>query len=88
MSKGPRRSQLDVKLQCPSNRNLFSTFAKIKHLVPSLQTFVDTKLIVPLRNLGAEVANVILNKYGAIDYEWGIHSASTDFVCEPVNAQM
>lgn len=29
--------------------------------------------------LGDEVANVVLNRYGAIDYEWGIHSASTDF---------
>ena len=32
-------------------------------------------------HLGDEVANVVLNKYGAIDYEWGIKSASTDFVC-------
>ena len=29
---------------------------------------------------GGEVANIVLNKYGAIDYEWGIKSASTDFV--------
>ncbi|KAF5350648.1 hypothetical protein D9756_008714 [Leucocoprinus leucothites] len=29
--------------------------------------------------LGGEVANIILNKYGSIDYEWGIKSASTDF---------
>uniref|UniRef100_A0A8H7XUH5 Peptidase M20 domain-containing protein 2 n=1 Tax=Psilocybe cubensis TaxID=181762 RepID=A0A8H7XUH5_PSICU len=29
--------------------------------------------------LGGEVANIVLNKYGAIDYEWGIKSASTDF---------
>ncbi|CAA7266203.1 unnamed protein product [Cyclocybe aegerita] len=29
--------------------------------------------------LGGEVANVVLNKYGDIDYEWGIKSASTDF---------
>ncbi|PFH51126.1 hypothetical protein AMATHDRAFT_59581 [Amanita thiersii Skay4041] len=29
--------------------------------------------------LGKEVANIILNKYGDIDYEWGIKSASTDF---------
>ena len=32
------------------------------------------------RPLGAEVANIVLNKYGAIDYEYGISSASTDFV--------
>ncbi|KAF8639156.1 hypothetical protein AX17_001645 [Amanita inopinata Kibby_2008] len=30
--------------------------------------------------LGAEVANIILNKYGDVDYEWGIKDASTDFV--------
>ncbi|KAF9523772.1 hypothetical protein CPB83DRAFT_886687 [Crepidotus variabilis] len=29
--------------------------------------------------LGGEVANIVLNKYGAIDYEYGISSASTDF---------
>lgn len=29
---------------------------------------------------GGEVANIVLNKYGDIDYEWGIKSASTDFV--------
>lgn len=29
---------------------------------------------------GGEVANIVLKKYGAIDYEWGIKSASTDFV--------
>jgi amidohydrolase len=29
--------------------------------------------------LGGEVANIVLNKYGTIDYEWGIKSASTDF---------
>lgn len=29
--------------------------------------------------LGDEVANVVLNKYGSIDYDWGISSASTDF---------
>ena len=32
------------------------------------------------RIIGGEVANIVLNKYGAIDYEWGIKSASTDFV--------
>ncbi|TFK31807.1 hypothetical protein BDQ12DRAFT_729235 [Crucibulum laeve] len=29
--------------------------------------------------LGSEVANIVLNKYGDIDYEWGISKASTDF---------
>lgn len=33
--------------------------------------------------VGDEVANTILNKYGSIDYEWGISSASTDFVSPP-----
>ncbi|KDR78232.1 hypothetical protein GALMADRAFT_245310 [Galerina marginata CBS 339.88] len=31
------------------------------------------------RALGGEVANIVLNKYGSIDYEWGIKDASTDF---------
>ena len=29
---------------------------------------------------GAELADVVYKKYGTIDYEWGISSASTDFV--------
>ncbi|KAH8829253.1 hypothetical protein DL96DRAFT_1597327 [Flagelloscypha sp. PMI_526] len=29
--------------------------------------------------LGDEVARIVKSRYGAIDYEWGIHSASTDF---------
>ncbi|KAF5392809.1 hypothetical protein D9757_000839 [Collybiopsis confluens] len=29
--------------------------------------------------LGDEVARVVRSRYGGIDYEWGIHSASTDF---------
>ncbi|KAG6853039.1 hypothetical protein C0991_007332 [Blastosporella zonata] len=29
--------------------------------------------------LGGEIANIVTAKYGAIDYEWGIKSASTDF---------
>ncbi|KAJ3568027.1 hypothetical protein NP233_g5982 [Leucocoprinus birnbaumii] len=29
--------------------------------------------------LGDEVSRIMLNKYGSIDYEWGINSASTDF---------
>lgn len=30
--------------------------------------------------LGGELADVVLKRYGDIDYEWGISSASTDFV--------
>ena len=30
--------------------------------------------------VGGEVANITLNKYGDIDYMWGIKDASTDFV--------
>ncbi len=30
--------------------------------------------------VGGEVANITLNKYGGIDYVWGIKDASTDFV--------
>ncbi|KAE9390648.1 hypothetical protein BT96DRAFT_833152, partial [Gymnopus androsaceus JB14] len=29
--------------------------------------------------LGEEVARVVRSRYGGIDFEWGIHSASTDF---------
>lgn len=29
---------------------------------------------------GDELADVVLKRYGAIDYDWGIKSASTDFV--------
>ena len=30
--------------------------------------------------LGADVADTVRRRYGAIDYEYGIKSASTDFV--------
>ncbi|KAG1717779.1 hypothetical protein EDD22DRAFT_983813 [Suillus occidentalis] len=33
--------------------------------------------------LGDELADVVLKRYGTIDYEWGIKSASTDFVMMP-----
>ncbi|KAG2130100.1 hypothetical protein BD769DRAFT_1627921 [Suillus cothurnatus] len=33
--------------------------------------------------LGDELADVVLKRYGAIDYDWGIKSASTDFVMMP-----
>ncbi|KAG2159407.1 uncharacterized protein EDB93DRAFT_1115564 [Suillus bovinus] len=33
--------------------------------------------------LGDELADVVLKRYGAIDYEWGIKNASTDFVMMP-----
>jgi hypothetical protein len=29
---------------------------------------------------GDELADVVLKRYGAINYDWGIKSASTDFV--------
>jgi len=39
---------------------------------------------------GDELADVVLKRYGAIDYDWGIKSASTDFVsvshCQSVTA--
>ena len=31
---------------------------------------------------GEELADVVLKRYGAIDYEWGISKASTDFVSQ------
>lgn len=34
----------------------------------------------PTKFVGEEVARVTKGRYGAIDYEWGIKSASTDFV--------
>ncbi|KAG2007102.1 aminoacylase 1-like protein 2 [Coprinopsis cinerea AmutBmut pab1-1] len=37
--------------------------------------------------LGEEVANIVLNKYGSIDYEWGIKSASTDFVSSNLSSE-
>jgi hypothetical protein len=45
----------------------------------SFENHTDTNTKVVLL-AGEEVANVVLNKYGTIDYEWGIKRASTDFV--------
>lgn len=44
----------------------------------SVQVFLFTKGCI-----GDEVARVTKSRYGTIDYEWGIKSASTDFVSSP-----
>ncbi|CAA7266202.1 unnamed protein product [Cyclocybe aegerita] len=67
--------------------------ATVKHVTPcfeaaALATGCEVTIVLEqgstfdLRQneaLGGEVANIVLNKYGAIDFEWGIKSASTDF---------
>ena len=37
--------------------------------------------------LGADVADTVRRRYGAIDYEYGIKSASTDFVSDSIYGQ-
>ena len=59
-------------------RHLVGIFVKTKLWVGRIHGLEGVKRF--RRYLGGEVANVVLNKYGAIDYEWGIKSASTDFV--------
>lgn len=41
---------------------------------------IEKKKYILKSHLGDEVANIVLNKYGTIDYEWGIKNAATDFV--------
>jgi len=47
---------------------------------PSLANHTRTCAEVVPFFAGDEVANIVLKKYGTIDYEWGIKRASTDFV--------
>ncbi|KAJ3518876.1 hypothetical protein NMY22_g13463 [Coprinellus aureogranulatus] len=43
------------------------------------ETGLSTADLRQNKALGEEVANIVLNKYGAVDYTWGIAGASTDF---------
>ena len=57
-------------------------FARTKPWVIFITIYHILSLLLKYICVGGEVANVVLNRYGAIDYEWGIHSASTDFVSD------
>lgn len=45
---------------------------------------VETPLSSLDFRIADELSNVVRKKYGCIDYEYGINSASTDFVSVPV----
>jgi hypothetical protein len=72
----------DVKYPSNISGDLLLIFVKIELWVRQIKILTGIKRlkIYP----GGEVANIVLNKYGAIDYEWGIKSASTDFVRHPL----
>jgi hypothetical protein len=79
MFEGLLRLPLDVKFHSTWILAPFLISVKMKHWVISY-VVSDGLPVDPVSFLGGELANIILNKYGSIDYEWGISSASTDFV--------
>ena len=72
-------SRRDVKYPLTIRRYPLLIFVKTKLWVRRIEILEGIKRLISYS--GGEVANIVLNKYGAIDYEWGIKSASTDFVC-------
>ncbi|KAK2460080.1 hypothetical protein APHAL10511_007914 [Amanita phalloides] len=86
----PDYSKMFYYVRAPTRAKLFET---VERVVPCFQAAglatgcemkLDPKSVImcDLRQneaLGAEVADITLNKYGDIDYEWGIKHASTDF---------
>ena len=58
------------------------TYARIKHSVSSLSDILKDVHKHVHQFSGDEVARIVRSRYGEIDYDWGIKSASTDFVSE------
>jgi len=85
----PDYAKFIAYVRAPTREEMLET---VKRVIPcfeaaALATGCEVKItkggaVFDLRQnkaMGGEVANIVLNKYGAIDYEWGIKSASTDF---------
>jgi hypothetical protein len=70
--------QVSIKHEAGSTFDLRQNTALGGSFISSHVIFAHWPIFLAME--GGEVANIVLNKYGAIDYEWGIKSASTDFV--------
>ena len=68
----------DVNYPLNIGGDLLLIFVRIELWVRQIKYLGRTQRLK--RYSGYEVANVVLNKYGSVDYKWGIKSASTDFV--------
>jgi len=85
----PDYSKMICYVRAPTRAELQVTFKRVLPCFEAAAQATGCKLELSFqpgtwdlrqnKALGDEVANVVLNKYGTIDYEWGIKSASTDF---------
>lgn len=85
----PDYSKMICYVRAPSIAELQVTFKRVIPCLEAAAQATGCKLKLSLERgtwdlrqnkaLGEEVANIVLNKYGTVDYVWGIKSASTDF---------
>ncbi|EGO26697.1 hypothetical protein SERLADRAFT_436509 [Serpula lacrymans var. lacrymans S7.9] len=85
----PDRSKMAWYVRAPTTAEAEETLQRVIKCfeAAAIATGCTVKVATPYggneirqnKALGDEVADVTLKRYGAIDYEWGIHSASTDF---------
>ncbi|KIO02232.1 hypothetical protein M404DRAFT_148339 [Pisolithus tinctorius Marx 270] len=94
----PDNSRVHWVVRAPTTKEVFQTTERVKACFESAAVATGCKVTVTelsfgnelvqnpvLGNIisGAELSDVVTKKYGMIDYEWGIASASTDFVMMP-----
>jgi len=85
----PDNSTVKWFVRAPITKEVYNTAARVKACFTAAAAATDTEVtfsnesvgneLVQNKVLGGELADVVLKRYGAIDYEWGISSASTDF---------
>ncbi|KAH7882943.1 hypothetical protein F5I97DRAFT_1930557 [Phlebopus sp. FC_14] len=85
----PDNSTMYWYVRAPTTTEAFETAERVKACfeAAALATGCTVKItegsvgneLIQNEVLGEELADVVRKKYGAIDYEWGISSASTDF---------
>ncbi|KAI6124086.1 hypothetical protein EV401DRAFT_1201100 [Pisolithus croceorrhizus] len=85
----PDNSTMYWYVRAPTTKEMLETTERVKACFEAAAIATGCNVVISegsvgnelVQNpvLGAELADVVCKKYGMIDYEWGIASASTDF---------
>ncbi|KIM62892.1 hypothetical protein SCLCIDRAFT_779325 [Scleroderma citrinum Foug A] len=85
----PDKSTMHWFVRAPTTKEVLGTLERVKACFEAAATATGCTVRITVEAignelvqnpvLGAELADVVYKKYGTIDYEWGISSASTDF---------
>jgi len=85
----PDNSTVHWFVRAPLTKEVYETTARVKSCFQAAATATGTNVaftsesigneLVQNKELGDELADVVRKRYGDIDYDWGISSASTDF---------